>query len=207
MIDVATYAVFIAASAAVAIVPGPSVSVIIANSLRRGPRAGMLTVAGTQAGMAVMVLVLALGFASIVARMASLFDLIRIAGAIYLVYLGFRMWRADGSLADVPAGTGEGRGDGAHFFQGLLVVLSNPKVLVFFGAFIPQFVDPGGDPFWQVAFLGASFMLVALVLDSLYAVAAGSAGSLLTRQRVGVLEKVSGTCLIGGGLWLALQRR
>ena len=207
MIEIPTYALFIVASAAVVIVPGPSVSVIIASSLRSGPRAGMMNVAGTQAGMGIMVLVLAFGFASVVERMASVFDLIRLAGAVYLVYMGIRMWRAKGSLGQNPSDPTPGRSSAACFLQGLLVVLSNPKVLVFFGAFIPQFVTPAGDSFWQVLFLGVSFMVVALVLDSGYALAAGRAGNLLTRHRVGVIEKISGTCLIGGGLWLALQRR
>ncbi len=205
MIDPSTYAIFIAASAAVIIVPGPSVTVIVASSLRDGPRAGLMNVAGTQVGMGIMVAVLAFGFASVVERMASVFDIIRLLGAAYLVYLGVRLWRANGALAS--AAEGPGRGNRGHFLQGLLVVLSNPKVLVFFGAFIPQFIDPAGDPLWQVLFLGASFMLVAMVLDSGYAIAAGRAGGLLTRRRVGLLEKISGGCLVGGGIWLALQRR
>jgi threonine/homoserine/homoserine lactone efflux protein len=207
MIELTTYAVFIAASAAVAIVPGPSVSVIVASSLRHGPRAGLMNIAGTQAGMGIMLLVLAFGFASVVQRMASVFDLVRFIGAAYLVYLGIRLWRGSGASAGIGETAPPGRGDRDWFLQGLLVVLSNPKVLVFFGAFIPQFVDPAGNPFWQVIFLGASFMTVALVLDSGYAFAAGRAGGWLTRRRVGLLEKISGTCLIGGGLWLALQRR
>lgn len=206
MIEPATYALFVAASAAVIAVPGPSVTVIIANSLRHGPRAGMMNVAGTQVGMGIMVLVLALGFASVVERMASVFDIIRILGAAYLVYLGIRLWRSDGALVDQAAAQ-PGRSGRGFFMQGLLVVLSNPKVLVFFGAFIPQFVDPSGDALWQVLFLGVTFMLVATVLDSAYAVAAGRAGRLLTRRRVGLMEKISGTCLVGGGIWLALQRR
>ncbi len=206
MIDPATYALFIAASAAVIAVPGPTVTVIIANSLRHGPRAGMMNVAGTQLGMGLMVLILAFGFASVVARMASVFDVVRLLGAAYLIYLGIRLWRSDGSLLEPEAAAATKR-DSGFFLQGLLIVLSNPKVLIFFGAFIPQFVDPSGNALLQVLFLGATFMLVATILDSAYAFAAGRAGRLLTRRRVGLMEKISGTCLVGGGIWLALQRR
>jgi len=87
------------------------------------------------------------------------------------------------------------------------VLLSNPKVFLFFGAFIPQFIDPAGDPLAQTLVLGATFMVVATVLDSGYALAAGRAGGLLSRGNVRLLERVSGSCLIGGGIWLALTKR
>ncbi len=85
-------------------------------------------------------------------------------------------------------------------------MLSNPKALLFFGAFIPQFVDPRSDYVPQVALLGATAMVVALISDSAYAVLTGRAGRLLARQRVRLLSRASGVCLIGGGLWLALTR-
>ncbi len=207
MIDPTTYLLFVAASAAVIIVPGPSVTVIIANSLRAGTGAGLLNVAGTQLGMALMLLILALGFASIVQQLAVVFDVIRLVGAAYLVWLGLKLWRANGALVATAAKIGQPGGGTRYFLQGFLVVISNPKVLFFFGAFIPQFINPDIDPIPQIAFLGATFMVVATILDCTYALAAGRAGSLLTRSKISILEKISGTCLIAGGLWLALQRR
>ncbi|MEK9662266.1 MAG: LysE family transporter, partial [Alphaproteobacteria bacterium] len=166
MIDPALWLTYVAACIVVVVVPGPTVTVIVANSLRFGPRAGLANVAGTQLGLAVMIGVLALGLEAIVASMAVLFDVVRIAGAAYLVWLGVRMWRARGSLADAAAVAPRRR---AFFWQGLLVVLSNPKVLLFFGAFIPQFVDAGGNVTAQTALLGATFMAAATLLDACYA--------------------------------------
>ena len=196
------YAAYVLACAAIVIVPGPSVTVIVANSLRSGARAGLLTVGGTQAGLAAMVAVLVLGLQAVVEGVAYLFDWLRLVGAAYLVWLGFRLLRSDGTMARAtPPRTG------SFFRQGLLVVLSNPKVLFFFGAFIPQFVDPSGDPVAQTAALGVTFMAVASLFDSGYALLAGGAGRWLSRTRVRVLEVISGVCLVGGGLWLALSRR
>jgi threonine/homoserine/homoserine lactone efflux protein len=207
MIEPTTFLLFAAASAAVVIVPGPTVTVIIANSLRSGIAAGLMNVAGTQLGLALMLLVLAFGFASIVEQMSTVFEVIRLIGAAYLIWLGINLWRANGALADAPKGKQKPMLMRGYFAQGFLVIWSNPKALFFFGAFIPQFVNPAYDPLPQVLLFGATFMAIATLLDGAYAVAAGKAGDLLTRGKISILEKVSGSCLIGGGLWLAFDRR
>jgi threonine/homoserine/homoserine lactone efflux protein len=89
---------------------------------------------------------------------------------------------------------------------GLLVLLSNPKVLVFFGAFIPQFMDMSRDHASQVVLLGITFMAIAAVTDGLYALLAGRARSFFSAQRTRLLSRVSGGFMIGGGVWLALTR-
>jgi threonine/homoserine/homoserine lactone efflux protein len=198
------YLAYVAACIAIVIVPGPTVTVIIANSLRHGARAGLLNVAGTQAGLAIMLGVLAAGLHVIVAGLAQVFDIVRLAGAAYLVWLGVKLWRSDGTLG---LGAERARARGSFFWQGFVVVLANPKALFFFGAFIPQFLNPSGSAIAQTLLLGATFMAVATVLDGAYAVLAGGAGRLLSRTRVRALEMVSGTCLVGGGIWLALMRR
>ncbi len=198
------YLAYVAACIAIVIVPGPTVTVVIANSLRHGARAGLMNVAGTQAGLAIMVGVLAAGLHVIVASLAQVFDVVRLAGAAYLVWLGLKLWRSDGTLG---AAAGPARAGGSFFWQGFVVILSNPKALFFFGAFIPQFINMQGSAIVQTLVLGATFMAVATVLDGGYALLAGGAGRLLSRTRVRALEMVSGTCLIGGGIWLALLRR
>jgi homoserine/homoserine lactone efflux protein len=203
-IPVELYAAYVAACIAIIIVPGPTVTVIIANSLRHGARAGLLNVAGTQAGLAIMLVVLAAGLQIIVESMAHVFDWVRLAGAAYLVWLGIKLLRSDGTMGavkDVP------RAHGAYFWQGFIVILSNPKALFFFGAFIPQFLNPEGNAIAQTLLLGATFMVVATVLDAAYALLAGGAGRWLSRTRVRALEIGSGLCLIGGGIWLAFTRR
>lgn len=204
MFDPSLLLPFALACFVIVIVPGPSVTVIIANSMRHGTRAGLLNVLGTQIGVATMIAVLALGLSAVVALMGSLFDVLRLIGAAYLVWLGVKMWLSGGRLGTSEATAKPG---GSFVLQGFIVIWSNPKALLFFGAFLPQFIDPAGNPVTQTALLGFIFMAVAAVFDSLYAFAAGGTGAWLSRERVRLVERISGTFLIGGGLWLALIRR
>jgi threonine/homoserine/homoserine lactone efflux protein len=144
-----------------------------------------------------------LGLASLIAALGWWFDVVRLAGAAYLVWLGWKLLRSSGSL-DQPESAP--RPHGGFFVQGFAVLMSNPKALVLFGAFFPQFIDPNGDYISQVILLGITAMVVALVFDGLYAILAGRAGAMLTRRRVRLVSQASGLCLIGGGVWLALAR-
>lgn len=197
------YFAYVVACLLIAVVPGPTVSVIIANSLKHGARAGLLNVAGTQLGLALMMLTLAVGLTSVIAAMGWLFDWLRYAGAAYLVWLGWKLLRAPEAIAD-PGVAAAPRG--GFFLQGFLVIMANPKALLFFGAFIPQFIDPKGHYVAQIALLGLTAMLIALLSDGAYAVLTGRAGSLLSKKRVRLVSRLSGACLIGGGVWLALTR-
>jgi len=203
MIDPATWLTFAIASIALVIVPGPSVTVIIANSLRHGAGAGLRNVAGTQFGLITMIIVLAAGLSAVVELMSVAFDWLRLAGAAYLIWLGIKLWRSKGTLGEADTR----RPGGSFFWQGFIVIWSNPKALFFFGAFIPQFVDPAGNAVMQTLLLGTTFMAIATLFDSLYALFAGRTGALLSHRNVRFVEMISGTCMIGGGLWLALTRR
>jgi homoserine/homoserine lactone efflux protein len=197
------YIAFCLAAVAIVIVPGPTVTVVIANSLKFGQRAGLLNVLGTQAGLLVWMAVAILGLASAITLMGVWFDVVRIAGAAYLIWLGIKLIRSKGELLAAAASQPKG----GFFLQGFVVILSNPKVLLVFGALIPQFISPNGDYMNQLLLLGVSFMVIATVFDSLYAFAAGNAGSWLSQSRVRFVEVSSGLCLIGGGVWLALRGR
>ncbi len=199
-----TYLAFVVACAVLAIIPGPNVTVIVANSLRGGTRAGLASVAGTQAGVLIVLIVLASSLQVIVENMSVMFEWLRLIGAGYLVWLGVKLLISGGQLQVAPP---RGKGNRSYFWQGCIVLLSNPKALLFFGAFIPQFIDPTGDAFWQAIGLGATFMGVAAVLDSGYALAAGRAKQWLSQTRIRIVERISGVCMIAGGLWLALARR
>jgi len=197
------YLAYVLACAVITLIPGPTVTVIVANSLAHGTRAGLLNVAGTQLGLAAMMGILVVGLSSVIAAMGWLFDWLRIAGAIYLVWIGWKLLRAPDALADaknaaVPRG--------GFVVQGFLVLMSNPKALLWFGAFIPQFVDPRGNYVAQIALLGVTAMAVALVSDGAYAMLTGRAGLLLRKDRVRLVSRAGGTLLIGGGIWLALTR-
>jgi len=207
MVDPATLLAYLIACILIVIVPGPSVTVIIANSLRTGTSAGLANVAGTQAGLLIMIGVLALGLETVVTVMGEMFVWLKLAGAAYLIWLGVKMWRSDGRLGEPDEGQVRARSLRGYFWQGFIVIWSNPKALFFFGAFIPQFIVPEGNAALQTVFLGLIFMITATVLDSAYALAAGKTGGLLSRRNVRILERVSGTFLIGGGVWLALSKR
>ena len=195
------YLAYVLACVVITIVPGPTVTVIVANSLTHGTRAGLLNVAGTQAGLFLMMLTLIVGLSSVIAAMGWLFDWLRLAGAIYLIWLGWKLIRMPDfqpEQAKPPRG--------GFFAQGFLVLMSNPKALLWFGAFIPQFIDPKGNYVGQIVLLGLTAMAVAALTDGSYALLAGRAGALASRRNMRIVSKAGGAFLIGGGLWLALSR-
>ena len=196
------YLAYVLACVVVVIVPGPTVTLIVANSIRYGTRCGMINIAGTQLGLALMIGLVVVGLASLIETVEWWFDWVRLAGACYLVWLGVKFLRAPDAMAK-PA---ESAPRGGFFLQGFLVLVSNPKALLLFGAFIPQFVDPKGDYVGQVVLLGVTAMVVAFIFDSAYAVLTGRAAALLAPGRVRLVLRLSGLCLIGGGAWLALAR-
>jgi threonine/homoserine/homoserine lactone efflux protein len=168
------YLAFVAACIALALLPGPMVTLVIANGLRHGTRAALINVAGAQLGLAIVIGIVAVGLTSLMATMGYWFDWVRFAGAAYLVWLGIKLIRfpVEGLGADEPPPPPRG----GFFLQGLLVLLSNPKVLVFFGAFIPQFMDMSRDHLSQVSLLGVTFMAIAGVTDAMYALLSGPPG-------------------------------
>jgi homoserine/homoserine lactone efflux protein len=197
------YLTFVAACIVIVIVPGPTVTLIIANSLRHGTGAGMRNIAGTQLGFVCMIAIVLAGLASLIDTMGVWFDYVRLAGAAYLVWLGIKLLRSSGVLTVVQNAPKPRVG---FFAQGFLVAMSNPKALLLFGALFPQFIDPAGDYVAQVLLLGVTAMVIALIFDSAYAILTGRAGAFLSQRRVRLLSRASGLCLIGGGAWLALAR-
>jgi homoserine/homoserine lactone efflux protein len=197
------YLAYLVACALIAVIPGPTVTLIVANSLTHGSRAGLLNVAGTQLGLGLMMGLLVIGLSTIIATMGWWFDWLRLLGAVYLVWIGVKLLRASGALDEARRAP---RPRGGFLLQGMLVALSNPKMLLFFGAFIPQFVDPHGAYVGQVVLLSLTAMAVAALSDSAYALLTGRAGTLLSRRRIRLVSRASGLCLIGGGIWLAAAR-
>jgi homoserine/homoserine lactone efflux protein len=197
------YFAYVLACVLITLVPGPTVTLIVANGLQHGTRAGLLNVAGTQLGLALMMLTLVVGLSSVIASMGWWFDWLRYAGAAYLAWLGFKLLRAPDPIGEAGVVAPP---RGGFFLQGFLVLMANPKALLFFGAFIPQFVDARGDYVAQIVLLGVTAMVVAFLTDGAYAVFSGRAGALLSRKRVRLVSRVSGGFLIGGGIWLALAR-
>lgn len=199
------YLAFVAACIALALLPGPVVTLLIANGLRHGTRAALINIAGVQTGLAIAIGVVAVGLTSLMATMGYWFEWLRLLGAAYLVWLGIKLIRspvegiASGDAPPPPP-------RGGFFLQGFVVLLSNPKILVFFGAFLPQFMDMSRDHVPQVALLGVTFMVIAALTDGIYALLAGRARKLFSARRTRLVSRISGGFMIGGGLWLALTR-
>jgi threonine/homoserine/homoserine lactone efflux protein len=198
------YLAFVAACVALALLPGPIVTLLIANGLRYGTRAALINIAGVQLGVSIVIGIVAIGLNSLMTTMGYWFDWVRFAGAAYLVWLGFKLIRfpIEGIKDDAPPPPPRG----GFLLQGLLVALSNPKLLLFFGAFLPQFMDLSGDHASQATLLGVTFMVIAGTTDAAYALLAGRARLFFSARRTRLISRVSGGFMIGGGIWLALTR-
>ena len=204
MIDLLIILPYVLACLLFSAIPGPGVSVVIANSLAGGTRAGLFTILGTQLSMLSMVLIVAVGLQAVMALVSGAFEIIKLAGAAYLIWIGWKMFRSTGQLVmDDGARLPIGR----YIWQGALINWSNPKTLLFLSAFLPPFVDLSRPAFSQILILGLIVMAVATASDSVYALAAGRARHLLTAARVRMVNRVSGLILMAGGVWLALQKR
>jgi threonine/homoserine/homoserine lactone efflux protein len=197
---------FIAACLLLALTPGPNMSLILANTLTRGLPAGLVTLCGTATGLSLLVAAAVLGMRSVMVFMAEWFDAIRWVGALYLVYLGARrLWLFYRRGTDAPADPALARGN--WYMQGLLVSLSNPKVLLFLGAFLPQFLDGRGDPLRQLVLLALLFVGVLTLVDLGLMLAAARARATLHNARLRLLDGIAGVMLLLGGLALAMVRR
>jgi homoserine/homoserine lactone efflux protein len=205
MIDPALILPYVAACILFSIVPGPSVTVVIANSLAGGARAGLLTILGTELSMLSMVVIVAFGLEAVMALVSEAFTIIKLAGAAYLVWIGFKMFTSSGKL-NLDRAVSK-KSAASYVLNGALVNWSNPKTLLFLGAFLPQFVDMSRPAFDQIIVLGLIVMAVATASDCVYAVIAGRARQVLSAARVRVMSRVSGAVLMAGGVWLALQKR
>jgi homoserine/homoserine lactone efflux protein len=199
-----SFIAFVFAATALALVPGPTVTVIIANSLKHGTRAGLGNVLGTQAGVVIWLAIAALGLGAAIKVMGVWFDVLRYAGAAYLVWMGIKLFLSKGDLA---IATDRSRPKGSFFLQGFVVIMSNPKMLVLFGALIPPFIPLGADVSKYTLMLGLLFAAIALMGDTAYALLAGRAGAWLSRSRIRAIEIISGCCLVGGAAWMVLKGR
>ena len=205
MIDPVILLPYIGACLLFSIVPGPSVTVVVANSLARGTKAGLLTILGTEIAMLSMVFIVAIGMDAVMMAVSEAFTVIKLVGAAYLIWIGWKMFTATGKLEMGQAG--DRLPLVRYIWQGALINWSNPKTLLFLGAFLPQFVDTSRPAFGQIMTLGLIVMAVATATDSIYAVLAGRAREALTVARVRMMSRVSGLILMIGGVWLALVRK
>ena len=204
--DPGTLAVFALASLALAVVPGPAVLYIVAQSVHGGRRAGVVSAFGVASGGVVHVLAAVIGLSALLAASAEAFTAVKLIGAAYLIWLGIRTLL---SADDRIGGRAAERTLARTFRQGAVVNVLNPKTALFFLAFLPQFVDPHESTRGQLALLGAIFVVIALSSDLLWALVAGTAGAVLRRSRtfLRVQRYVSGTIFVGLGALAATAGR
>jgi threonine/homoserine/homoserine lactone efflux protein len=197
-------------SFALIIVPGPNVLFVVSRSLMLGRAAGVGTAAGGQIGVYLQVVAVAFGVGALVERSVAIFTVIKLAGAAYLVYLGVQAIRHRGSLREALEVAAQPRSLGRILGDGIAVGATNPKVIVFFAAVLPQFVNrSAGHVQVQMLLLGSVFLAIAVVCDSSWALAAGSARSWLARspRRLEMVGGAGGLAMIGIGASLALTGR
>jgi threonine/homoserine/homoserine lactone efflux protein len=206
IVEPGTLAVFALAALAILAVPGPAVVYIVTRSIHQGRGAGLASVLGIHVGTLVHLAAATAGLSAILVSSAGAFTVVKLLGALYLIAIGIRtlLGRGEAGASDVQRPPRRRRRD---FAEGVVVNVLNPKTALFFLAFLPQFVDPSHGRAWlQILALGLTFMALGLVTDSIWALAAGTAGETLRRSRRWALGQryVSGSVFVGLGLVTAL---
>lgn len=204
MIPIENLIAFAVASIVLVVIPGPSVLFVIGRSIALGRRAGVLSVLGNALGTIPAILAVVFGVGAIVASSVVAFTIIKIAGAIYLMWLGIQAIRHRN--AHVEAVTRSQAAPATLLRQGFIVGLTNPKAIAFFVAVLPQFVSPEAGPVWaQLLLLAIFFELIAVSCDMAWALAAGTARVWFAKspQRMSKLSGAGGLMMIGLGGALA----
>ncbi len=206
LLEAAQFWGFLAAAALITLAPGPDNLMVLSLSLARGRRQGVAFALGCAAGCLNHTALAALGVGAVIAASPLAFTALKLAGGLYLVWLGIQALRHAGSAKAATAAPGDCR---ALFLRGLIANAVNPKVVLFFLAFLPQFVDPArGDAAWQIAALGVVFAVQGALLFGLIGLGGGHLGQMLARNPAVKtwLDRVAGITFIGLGARLALGR-
>jgi threonine/homoserine/homoserine lactone efflux protein len=205
MPEIANLSLFVTASLALLLTPGPAVLYIVTRSVDQGRKAGLVSVMGIHIGTLVHIAAAALGLSALLASSALLFDVVKYLGAAYLIYIGVRKLMTKAEIAQVEVTHNNGLWQA--FRQGVIVNVLNPKTALFFLAFLPQFVDPArGSVPLQMIMLGTIFVLLGLTTDGSYALLAGTFGGWLKTSTAYLRAQryVAGSVYIGLGVAAAL---
>ncbi|HPI91837.1 MAG TPA: LysE family translocator [Deltaproteobacteria bacterium] len=207
MNDPTYWMVFFGAALALNLSPGPDLIYVLSKTIAQGTKVGLASAAGVWTGAFVHALAAAFGLSAILMTSAEAFTVVKYAGAAYLIYLGIQALRSRGSSFDVSSNRAPDITPAQAFRQGVLVDVLNPKVAIFFMAFLPQFVRPDhGSPSMQLVGLGALIIVVAMPVETFFVVAA-SRTTRFFRQHASAsmwLDRMLGTVLITLGVRLAL---
>jgi threonine/homoserine/homoserine lactone efflux protein len=211
MMPLDLYLSYLVAALIVIAAPGPDSLNSLAIGLSRGRRDGVAYALGVGVGCLTHTVWAMVGISAVVAASATLFNVIKWIGVSYLVWLGIQSLRSSGAMTAMNAAPGADRSALQRFRQGVLTNALNPKVMLFFLAFLPQFVDPqrGAAVVWQLGLMGLTFTLITAVAYSALAWSAGSVGARLVRQpRIALwLERATGIVFIAMAVRLALAER
>ena len=208
MLPAETIISFLGAAVLLALAPGPDNIFVLAQSALRGKAAGLSVVLGLCTGLIVHSTAVAMGVAVIFTTSTLAFSILKYAGAGYLLYLAWQAWRAPS--VTLTAATGNEQQRWKLYRRGIIMNITNPKVSIFFLAFLPQFADPARGPIWlQILLLGALFILATLLVVGTVALLAGGLGQWLNRSpRVQpIMNKIAGTVFLGLALKLATTER
>lgn len=205
-----TWIAFVIASAALIVIPGPTVLMLIGYGLAKGRAIALVTMPGVALGAGLSMMLAVTGMGAILATSATLFTIMKLVGAAYLIWLGIGLWRApvstDGATAAGMVRNTESRTK--VFLHAFAVTALNPKLVAFHMAFLPQFIDTAQPLLPQAVILTLTFLGVSAVLDTTYALAAGSARSMLkTPAFVRAANRIGGSVMIGAGAFMATMRR
>lgn len=206
--DLTLWLAFTAASSVMLAIPGPTVMLVASYAMTRGRDTGWATVPGVALGDLLAMTVSLLGAGAVLAASAELFTLLKLAGAGYLVWLGIQLWRSKPELAALPGGGNQRRDKVRMFSNAFVVTALNPKGIVFFVAFVPQFIDPARPVVAQCVVLIATFVLLGTLNAAFWAVTAGTMRHRFSSPRaLRLVNRLGGSAMIGAGLLTALARR
>jgi threonine/homoserine/homoserine lactone efflux protein len=199
---------FIVTAIVLVVIPGPAVIYIVNRGISQGRQAAVISALGIETGALVHVIAATVGLSALVASSQTMFHVVKYAGAAYLIVLGISAWRSREAAGDSPNMV---RPVALRrvYVQGIIVNVFNPKVGIFFLAFLPQFVSPDQGAVWlQMLVLGLVFLVVATVLDVAYALASGFIGEWLERrERVARWRsRISGATYVGLGAMVGLTK-
>ena len=196
---------FLMVSMALIIIPGPNVLVIVSTSIAHGKSQGLQTVAGTTSAMAIQLVVVAIGTTWLIQSLADGFQILKWLGVVYLLYLGLRHLKQalfnHGASTDKPSAS-------SSFTKGFFVSLANPKTILFFSAFLPQFISSTGNYAQQIGILSCAFLFLAALFDSCYALLSAKLHPLLLQHDLFKIQ--NGICsllYLGACVWLVSIRR
>jgi len=203
-----TYLLYVAAVALLILTPGPTMLMCMTNALNHGPRKAMTSVAGSVAAVLCVMLLSAMGLGALLAASETAFTVAKVIGAAYLIWLGIKTFRSEAAVFDGTASEGRPTHRRSFFLRGFLVGASNPKAVLFFAAFFPQFLNPTAPFVPQFAILALTFMAFEFTVLTCCALGVSRIAPLLRSSRaVRSFNRVSGGLFALMGSLLLLTRR